>query len=147
MVVGWECGIGRSLPVSSPLASGTRARIPTRFSLCLGKKDFGRTLPETIENDLHRLHVGKLNRFQRFFHFLDADSVIANLPCRHQIVEHPEDFRTRIKCGRRTMQLHQVKPVSRKISQAVVDPRRKDFRGCSLQPSAAADAARLWSQQ
>src|SRR4029077_7156030 len=80
------------------------------------------TLAETVENDLHGLHVGELDRLERFFNLLDAHTVIANFARRHQVIQYSEDLWAVIERARWAMKLQQIEAVGRKISQAVFDP-------------------------
>ena len=111
--------------MSNPLASGTRARIPTCFCLACGKKASGGALPEAVEDDLHRLNIGILNRLKGLFDLLNTDSVVADLAGLDQVVEDCKHFRAGIKLGGRAMKLKKIKSFAGEIAQTVFDPRRK----------------------
>src|ERR1700674_187243 len=95
---------------------------PLLFIISSGEELVRGTLAETIENDLHRLHVGELDCLERFFDLLDTHSVIANLAHCHQVIQYPEDLRAVVQRGRRAMKLQQIEAVGGKIPQTVFDP-------------------------
>jgi len=47
---------------------------------------------ETVEDDLHRLHIGKLDGFQSFLDALHAHAVVTDLARLHQAVERAESL-------------------------------------------------------
>ena len=63
------------LPVSSPLASGTRARTPTPARPRRGQQLLQRLAPEDVEDDLDRLHARVLQRGQPLGDGLHRDAV------------------------------------------------------------------------
>ena len=81
------------LPDNNPDASGTRARMPTLRLLRLREKQFRRTLPENVEDDLHGLDVRKFNRLQRLLDFFHAHAVMPQFAGFHQVIEDAKNFR------------------------------------------------------
>src|SRR5271156_1907254 len=90
----------------------------------MGKEQIRRTLAKAIEDDLHALHVGILDRLERLFYPLHANAVEADLARVHQVIEHAKNLGMIISIGRRTMQLYQVESLSVQAAQVVLDPGR-----------------------
>ena len=92
----------------------------------------GRALAEAVEDDLHCLHVGKLDRLQRFLNFLHAHAVIANFAGAHQIIQDGEGLGPRIEFGRRAVELQQIDGLAGQIAQTVFDPSREILPGVAF---------------
>src|SRR3954471_15325689 len=123
------------LPVSSPLASGTRARMPTcarwaagsSSSSGLARETLG-LAPEDVEDDLDGLHPGMLQRGQPLGHGLDRDAVGGDRLLLDEGVEGVVDPLVGVHGRRRAVQLDQVQGVHAQVAPGLVDPRPQVLR-------------------
>ena len=74
-----------------------------------------------MKNNLHALHVWIFQRVKRFVDLLHTDAVVTNLPRLYKVIEHPENFGTRIEFCGRAVQLQQIEAVRLQISEAILD--------------------------
>jgi hypothetical protein len=125
VVVGGKLRAGRQFPAQHAARQRNACQNPDPPRFRLRKEQFRGAMPEAVENDLHRLHIWKLDRLQRFFHALHTDSVVAKLPGLHQPVQCAKEFRPVVDIGRRTVKLHQVEAIRGQVAQAVFDEARE----------------------
>src|ERR1700694_5953681 len=105
VVVGREGGISMEFTRQQAAGEG-HAGEDADSALFSSREELVRgTLAKTVENDLHRLHVGKLDCLECFSDLLDAHTVIANFARRHQVIQYSEDLRAVIQLGRRAIKV------------------------------------------
>ncbi len=81
VIIGSEGGLG--IQFAGQHTAGERYTGEDSHLFLLGPREeyFGGALPEAVEDDLHCLNIGKLDRLERFFHFLDTDPVVSDFAC------------------------------------------------------------------
>ena len=144
MIVGRELRLARQLAGQHSAGQRHARQNADLLARRLREEQIRRTLPEAVEDDLHRLHVGILDRLERLLHALHADAVVANLAGLHQPVERAEDLGPVIDIGGRAMQLHQVEAIGGEIAQAVLDEAGEVALRCSRRQCAARAGGRPW---
>src|SRR4029077_15632213 len=115
VVVGGEGRVAAELAGEQAAGQRDAGKNADLLLLRLREEDFGGTLPEAVEDDLHGLDIGILDRFQGLFDLLDADAVVADFPRFHEVVEDGEDFRAGVEVRRRTVELEQVERVAGEV--------------------------------
>src|SRR3954447_19806240 len=95
-----------------PREHSTRQRYPRQnshlFLLRLFEENIRRTLPETVEDDLHGFDVRIFNGLQRLLHSLHAHAVVADLARVHHAIQRVENFRTIVDGGWWAMKLQKI---------------------------------------
>ncbi len=89
--------------------------------LGLLKEESGRAQAQHVEDDLHGLDIGILNRLERLFDLLHADAVVLNLAGLHQIIQRLEHLGAVVHLGGRAVQLDNIERLDFKIPEAAFD--------------------------
>src|SRR5438105_8439299 len=88
VIIGSESGVPVELTGEQSARERHARQDPHLLLLGLRKKQFCRTHAKTVEYDLNRLHVGKFDGLQRFFHSLNAHSVIADFSGGYEVIQN-----------------------------------------------------------
>ena len=135
------------LPVSRPLASGTRARMPTPAALRGRQQLLQRLAPEDVEDDLERLDAGALDRAQALGDGLHRDAVGGDRLLGDEGVQGVVDPVVLVGGRRRAVQLHEVEGLDAEVAPGPVDPGPQVLRRVLLRGRTGRRGGRPWSRR
>ncbi len=143
VIVGREDRVGPHLSGEHPAGEGyanDHTDIGLRGEI---EEPICRSLPENVEDYLHRLNTRVLDRLHRFLYPLDADAVVADFPRNLQGVEFAEQLGSVVDVGRRAVQLQEVEGVRIEIRQTAIDESLDVLAGVAVGSMGAETAPHL----